>query len=333
MSKPALSTLVMAVAMTLSPLALAENSESEATSEDLALAQAENEIPAAVTAYMQYIDDLDRRYPDSSAVDIDRFLIEEGETAALKYCNAIGIDGPCVIEGQGGQQHFVRAQRGPQGTNGPDDWWGWIYNHLYNVGVIPDKDQCPAPFERVEIYMDDENSRNANRRDGWIGATVSGSDTAWRFCRLDTKNSLAYLPLPFSGNEYDYAVLNMGLFCPSGARRVKRYQDNQDGRDTNGNGSSGDIYPNVSVGSGNWITYTCHFDGAAQSYLGWMTGGWPNLGFSYGVFGSYRLPFRLAKGWVFQDDEDNRNQNYWDGSPDEVMGDSRNTIRYLSKVR
>jgi hypothetical protein len=331
MKTPAIPLLVLAIAMTQSPRVLAENSESEATPEDLALAAAESGMPPAVSAYIQYIDDLDRRYPDGvSVTDVDRFLSTEGETAALKYCNAIGINGPCVLAGQGEQTRFVAAPNNPNGPNG-DDWWNWIRNHLYNVGVIPDKDQCPSPFERVEIYMDDENNRNANSRSGWIGATVSGSDTAWRFCRLDTRSSLAYLPLPFSGNQYDYAVLNMGLFCPSGARRVMRYQDNEDRG--NGNGSSGDIYPNVSVGSGNWITYTCHFDGAASSPLGWMINGWPDLGFSYGVFGSYRLPFRLAKGSVFQDDEDNWNQNYWAGSPDEVMGDSRNTVRYLSKVR
>ena len=61
----------------------------------------------------------------------------------------------------------------------------------------------------------------------------------------------------------------------------------------------------------------------------------PQLGFSYGVFAPTNASssFALQHGYVFQDDEDTVNLNFWIGSPNSTMGDTRNTWRGWAKVR
>ena len=44
-------------------------------------------------------------------------------------------------------------------------------------------------------------------------------------------------------------------------------------------------------------------------------------------------PYALANGYVYQDDEDFLNLNFWIGSPDAVMGGGNNTWRGLSRVK
>ncbi|TXH73838.1 MAG: hypothetical protein E6Q88_04940 [Lysobacteraceae bacterium] len=307
----------------------AEDSERETPPEELKIAEVET-IPNAAEEWMDYLQDLDRRYPDSGKVDLERFAAEEGEKVASLYCKAAGFDGPCAPEGKDGQARFaaIPASKGIVRAN----WWDWIWNHLFNVGVIPEREYCPAPYAWTEIYMDDEDRRNNNNRGGWLGVTGSNNNTAWRFCRLDLNASLAFRPLPLGGDQYDYAVLNMGIFCPSGARRIRRYHDNEDWN--NANSSYGNIFPNVSTWPGNWHFFTCHFDGAASSWLGHMTG-FPNIGMSYGVYAPQSMPwpYALAHGWVYQDDEDNWNNNSWSASPDLVMSGSSNTWRGLAKVK
>lgn len=307
---------------------LADKSEKDTPPEEQEAKMREVDIPAPVQEYLSYLEDLDKRYPDSAKVDTERFVAEEGEKAALLYCRAAGFDGPCAPSKSGGGSVFKKVDVVKSG------WWDWLINHLFNIGVIPEQNACPAPYSWLQIYMDDEDRRNANSRWGWLGATVSNNNTTWRFCKLDTITSLLFRPLPTPGNQYDYEVLELGLFCPSGARRVIRYQDNEDWN--NQDSASGDIFPNVMVNilAKNWMTFTCHFDGAAPSVLGHMSG-FPNIGMKYGVFAptNMPLPYALQHGYVYQDDEDFLNTNFWIGSPDAVMGGGTNTWRALAKVK
>lgn len=314
---------------------LAENSEKETPQEEQDAKAKEIEVSRAGDEFVAYLQDLDRRYPDSGKVDVDRLMAEEGERAATLYCKAIGFDGPCAPAEKEGVQRFASVDAtstAKGGGFGRSNWWDWLLSHLFNVGVIPEQNACPAPYSWTQIYMDDEDRRNANSRWGWLGATASTNNTAWRFCKLDTVTSLSFRPLPSAGDQYDYAVQNMGLLCPSGARRVIRREDNEDW--ANANSSSGSVFPSFNLWPGNWTVFTCHFDGGASSVLGQMSA-FPDIGLKYGVFAPTNMPsnYALQHGYVYQDDEDFLNLNFWIGSPDTVMGGGSNTWRALAKVK
>lgn len=323
-----LSVLSAALSLTMfASVAMAEDSKPDGSTAD--------RMPVEVKEWVNYLVNLEARYPDSAKVDAEAFVNTEGEYAATLYCRAMGFAGPCAPAGEDGSGGFVALKTGAGAglaTRGAEEWWRWLITHMFNISVIPETFQCPAPYTSIQMYMDDEDSNNNNGRGGWIGATVSNSNTTWRFCRIDLVNSLSFRPLPVAGNQYDYAVLRSGIFCPSGGRTVVRYEDNENW--SNANSYSGDIFPNVNVLGRNWLTLTCHFDGAASSLLGHMPG-FPNLGIKYGVFAPQSMPspYALSHGWVYQDDQDTFNTNFWTGSPDWVMSGSSNTTRNTAKVQ
>jgi hypothetical protein len=327
--------LTIATTLALSAVARAEDSEGESPPEEHELAASLDPLPEAAARYIAHLAEIDARYPDSAALDSDALMAAEGERLAIEYCATLGFERGCAPIEIDGVTRFepidittVDGAVAQRATN----WWEWIKSHLFNVGVIPDRDACPAPFARTEIYMDDEDRRNANSRSGWQGAIVSNNNTRYRFCRLDMLNSLSFRPLAKAGDEADYAVLNMGLLCPSGARRVLRVEENELWR--NQNSSQGDIFPNFRIFN-TWFNFYCHFDGGAKSLLGQMSE-FPRLGFGYGVFAPSAMPapFALSHGSVYQDDEDILNWNLWPfGDGQQVMNGTRNTLRNLAKVR
>ena len=103
-----IGTIWMAVLLAVSPLAMADGSEEETPKEEQEFKRNEPPVPEAVKAHLAYVEDLDRRYPDTSKVDPDRFMAEEGEKAALIYCRALGFDGPCEPD-KSGQSILGRA--------------------------------------------------------------------------------------------------------------------------------------------------------------------------------------------------------------------------------
>ena len=234
MKRNRIALAVCVTTMLFSGIAMADGSEKETPLEELELKLTELDLPEAVKQHVAYVEDLDLRYPDSGKVDTKRFMEEEGEKFALSYCKAAGFDGPCTVDEKGNVSKYISvgstASKPDVGRSG---WASWVWNHLFNVGVIPEQNYCPAPYVWTQIYMDDEDRRNANNRWGWLGATVSNNNTAWRFCKLDTLTSLNFRPLAARGEAYNYAVLNMGVFCPSGGRRVWRFEDNEDWRNAN----------------------------------------------------------------------------------------------------
>jgi hypothetical protein len=329
-----LAPLACALALTLplSGAALAENSEDETPPDEHALKLAEPEIPEAVRMFVAYLQDLDARYPSSSDFDPASVIAQEGENIATLYCLAIGLDGPCAPDAEG---NYVPVGGGNARIAG--EWWLWLNNYVYSVGVIPELNACPSPYGYTFIHMDDENDNNNNSRSGWIGATASGRNTTWRHCRLPNEISQQFRPLPQTGSKYNYAVQNMGVFCPPGATRAWRIHDNQDAGflTPNGNTSGGGVFPSFNLAPGNWFTFTCHFRGGNTS-AGTMSA-FPTLGMRYGVYASQHLPapYALATGRVHQDDEDNLNTNQWVNLPagsDMFLGIT-NTLRYLVRVK
>ncbi len=330
--------LAMAIALTIAPQAFAEDSEKETPVEEQDAKRAELDLPQAVIDHIAYLEDLVERYPDVSKIDPKALLEKEGEKAALLYCRAMGFEGPCTIDESKEDARFEAVDpatlaSGRMAVN----WWGWLNPDIFTaIGVIPETPQCEkppyAPRPMVQMHMDDEDRRNNNSRSGWIGATSSGGNTTWRFCRIETLSANSdFRPLPYAAPYGSYAVLQMGLRCPSGSRTIIRYQDNEDWR--NANWQTGNTYPSVNVGRRNWMTFYCHFDGAALG-AGYMNE-FPHLGISYGVFASELLPrnYAIQYGNVYQDDEDWFNANWWSPSSSPVMGGGSNTWRKLAKVR
>jgi hypothetical protein len=330
-----LLALAVTLALTAPSLALAEESEGETPPEEQELANQYADMPFAVKNFVAVLQDLDKRYPDSGKVDMKRLIAEEGETIALAYCGAVGIDGPCMpSKDREGNDTFVPVStRTAARSSSLSDWFNWLWGHSFNVGVIPETNTCPANISTwTKIYMDDEDRRNANNRWGWNGAIISNANTTYHFCKLDALRSLEYRPLREAGNAYDYAVVNMGILCPSGGRRYIRVEENELWR--NGNSSAGGVFPNFRVYN-TWFNFYCHFDGGSSSILGHMAG-FPDFKFAYGVFAAHDMPskYALAKGRVEQDDEDWWNWNaWWFGTGDNVMWGDRNTSRSLAKVR
>lgn len=328
----ALPFALCALAAAFSPLAFAEDSQEETLQEERDFAATLEAMPAPVKKFVDYIGELDRRYPDSAQVDPEKFLSGEAETFALLYCQAIGFQGPCVVESKDGVETFVAHAPAAKAAKAAARWWSWLDPRLYSIGVIPERTYCPAQYPLTWFHHDDEDRRNANGRGGWIGGTTSDNNTTWRYCRIDSLRAMSYRPLPYQGNRYDYAVLNLGAFCPSGARRVMRHQQNELWRNQNASSGLPSTLPSISVPVFT-LTWYCHFDGGAPSYLGHMNA-FPKLGFAHGVHApaAFPRPWALANGWVHQDDEDWFNLNFWLGWPDDAMIGNGNTWRGLAKV-
>jgi hypothetical protein len=328
-------TLALSIALALAAptLAWAEDSEGETPPEEQELANQYADLPYEVKVFVEKLQELDRRYPDSADVDMDRLIAEEGESLALSYCAAIGIDGPCApTRDKEGNTVYAPVKTGATARGTVSEWLQWLYGHSFNIGLIPETNTCPSYTSWTQIHMDDEDRRNANNSWGWVGAIGTGRNTTYRFCKLPAIHSMLFRPLAQSGDSYDYSVVNMGILCPSGARRLIRVEENELWR--NANSSSGDIFPNFRIYN-TWFNFYCHFDGGSRSILGHMNE-FPSIKFPYGVFAAYDMPgqYALAKGRIDQDDEDWWNWNaWWLGGGDHVMWGGSNTSRSLAKVR
>lgn len=333
------------LAMALPGTVLAEGSEHDTPLDEQKIKLAEMDLPPAVQAYMEYVMDFDARYPDTGAFDMDQVMLEEGEQYATMYCRALGFDGPCAPDESSADGGFVPASAESASIKSastrlvasdvppPSEWWHWLIYIGGRIGVIPETGYCPAPYGLTKIYMDDQDPNNANNRAGWIGATLSGSNTQWQHCKLSRDASWQFRPLNKEGLSYDYAVLSLGPFCPSGATRVWRFHDNEDRN--NSNWGSGPYFPNANLGK-NWLMQYCYFRGGAPSFNGHMAE-FPQIGMKYGVYAARTMPapLSLQPGRVKQDDEDFANINFWINLPSgsQVMGDTVNTVYWLSRVR
>jgi hypothetical protein len=327
--------LGLAAALAWTHAVHAENSAPATPLNEQAAKAAEWDPPQAVIDHIAYLEELEERFAGATERDLEAIYRLEGQRAALLYCKAIGFAGPCTIDVHDSGQ--FRASSAAEVRNTATPWWSWLTESaFYDIGVIANGDcfRIPnAPVQPVVIHMDDEDRDNRNARKGWIGSTVSDTNTTWRFCRAIGRDYRALEP---RSEDYDYAVLKLGAICPPGARTIKRWQDNQDGN--NQNWSSGNVYPNVNANGRNWVTFYCYFEGGARNVFtpGWMSA-FPSLGYSHGVFASEFMPrqYALDYGWVYQDDEDFLNVNRWRPGPprnDQLMRGGYDTWRGLIRV-
>ena len=214
-------------------------------------------------------------------------------------------------------------------ANGPAPYSTHVkYHHRYSVGVIPDHiAKCPLS-NLISIYMDDEDSGNANSHSGWIGATESTNNTIFHFCRVDG-NSLSPAPL-LANKSSRYSVLRLSNECPEGSLTEQRYFDNQDGG--NNNWFRGDISPNVSDRNTRLNFCTYYSNSATSSIMK----SFPEFGFPYGVIAPSNFSLGKQAGWIYTDDEDNKNQNsHYFQQPDSHLAFEvgRNTLIRMQKVK
>jgi hypothetical protein len=282
-----------------------------------------NEGFAQVSEMNALLEDLGKRYPDIEKENPDTFAKKEAaqlERIATLYCLASGQKPGCAPSNESGTETRPKLL---------GFWWEWLIPYLLDfskVGVIPNGTSCPSESPLVQIYHDDEDKNNANSRGGWQGGISSTNNTLMRFCKVDGRN---FFPLKTPGSAYNYTVLRLHGLCPRTTTRpmVRRF-DNEDR--ANGNWSSGPTFPNVNV-LGNWVMSFCAFNGGASPIA---MAAFPNVGFSYGVFASGAIPGQsLANGWLYKDDEDTFNLNFWINGPDSTMNGGGNTWMGLARVK
>jgi hypothetical protein len=196
------------------------------------------------------------------------------------------------------------------------------------VGVIMGPRGC-GTMDAYDVFLDNEDKKNANGRGGWIGATISNKNTQFRLCATD-------------GNQFtaaaeagaNFALVSLSSTCPNGFTRFDRYHDNEDN-----NAASWDNLP-----SGSPTTTTQPKKNTNMAFCvatGKVTtvpnSRFPDLGVVYGVFGGRnRTTWALERGWLFLDDEDKNNQNAPASPPAytwEFLEPGKNTTYFLSRVK
>lgn len=191
------------------------------------------------------------------------------------------------------------------------------------VGIIR-SGTCGA-YHELKLQMDCEDSRPATKKIGsFTGDCLVDAyrNIVLRICMVDG----AY----FVRTNHSYAVLNLSPnSLPIGVTRVIRLFDNEDSPNSNV------LYVNDNQVSLPSTIGECNF--SHDTMLGFYyypadpnsTASFPNLGFTYGVFGNWSSN-TTDKGQIFSDDEDLHNANYlyqqtWNGN---IL----NPIQYISSI-
>jgi hypothetical protein len=109
----------------------------------------------------------------------------------------------------------------------------WLNSNY--VGVVPNSiEDCPSG-KLVGFHLDNENVDNKNKQEGWTGAFKlypESTSTDLLFCPVDG-DLFGSLAKPTIGNS-NYAVLLLGVKCPTGAIPFRRQHDDEN-NSPNGN--------------------------------------------------------------------------------------------------
>lgn len=200
-----------------------------------------------------------------------------------------------------------------------------VLAQTYDMAVIKGTDGCGGRPE-YSVYIDNEDSNNANNRSGWLGGIVSNTNTTLRFCAV---NSWEFSSV--AGGPYMLLSLQPG-FCGRGAM-VQRIVDCENSRPACNSNIPGVI---LDSGSKDLALTFCYFAQDSFSF-----NGFPYYGISYGVFAPSSFSGALGTGYVYMDDQQagitGDNQNYWcddisgiyDGSACSGLSDDRNYFNIL----
>jgi hypothetical protein len=177
----------------------------------------------------------------------------------------------------------------------------------YWVGVIPMNDACPAGATRVTFFMDNQDN-GSTAKSGWTGSwTIDPNNNSWHpLCKVYGGNfTLMTLNTPTQ-----YLVVRLGnsktIFMEPRVWNV--YIDNED--DKNKNEVQGDISPNFSNPNGTHLQFWA-IAGKNTPGINQATE-FPDLGFAYGVFGTFTSPVvggPAGIGTFKTDDENKSNAN------------------------
>jgi hypothetical protein len=227
---------------------------------------------------------------------------------------AAQVDGPREGDESGDLESSVELGSASQAVIGPND-----------VGVIPAAG-TNCPNEWVMLHAENEREGNWNDKGGWIGATdQQKGHTKFNVCRVDGS---AFRNARGTASNLNYAVVKLGATCPAGSVEFTRYFDNEDrprscppwpiacgvGKPD----TLGDFAPSYYSSNNLWMKF-CMFRASASG----STSPAPNLGFSYGVFGTPSQFGALADGFVHTDDED-------DGNANRLQGDHSGSSAFLT---
>ena len=190
----------------------------------------------------------------------------------------------------------------------------------YSVGVVPETDNCGTE-ERIRYFMDNEDG-GASQPFNWTGAwTVDGNKNTWHtVCRVDGQlfKFLHLTPSYASGGPYNrtanYAVIRLGNLKPTYMIYGDPYTVYHDNEDSNNKNISnpGQVENNVYIDRNSngtalqfWIGYGHNNMSPGPTYMA----DFPNLGFSYAVFGTEINPPVKGFGTLKIDDENKNNAN------------------------
>jgi|TARA_B110000902_G_C14257349_1_gene568449 hypothetical protein len=184
--------------------------------------------------------------------------------------------------------------------------------YIGGYGVFMGNGGTCGSYKILDVYMDCEDSRPKTFKTNYTGASIIvGNNVLLRFCVVGGGS--------FSGNTFneDFGVLNLGYnrLVYKGSS-VTRHFDNEDSRNTNyvrlnGSNISGAL-GDTNLGGGHTILgerntrLTFHIFYKNRYGVG---SDFPNLGFSYGLLGSFGSG-SANRGSINLDDEDRRNANY-----------------------
>lgn len=200
------------------------------------------------------------------------------------------------------------------------------------VGVISGAKGCGSQgASSVAVFLDNEDTKNWNQRYGWIGATISNKNTEFRLCAVDGRE---FTQAAMAGASF--ALVSLSGTCPDGFTRFDRFHDNEDN-----NPSSADTAPagspTATVGPKLDTNMAFCVANGGNSHV--ANSLFPDLGFSYGVFGGRtrsNAHWGLQFGEVMLDDENKNNRNQPDVAPNwtsEFLIADRNTRYFMTQVK
>lgn len=173
------------------------------------------------------------------------------------------------------------------------------------VGVIAESNAPTGTYDVLEIFMDCEDSRNANGKSGWIGANTVDRNVTLKLCLVPKSLFSRYKYTKYAVLSLDYGFNNI----------IERFFDNEDSDNKNSVKLNGKILDSKGVSdltearcgiTQDKNTTLCFYVYYKDDKTGMES--FPDLGIQYGVFGSTDENTR-SKGWISTDDEDSKNAN------------------------
>jgi hypothetical protein len=178
----------------------------------------------------------------------------------------------------------------------------------FPVGVIPAIDACPAGTEKIRFFMDNQDG-GSSTKSGWTGAwTIDQNGNSWHTLCVVYGGAFRFMTFN-TATEYLLVRLGNNKSIYMEPRVWNVYIDNEDKNNKNVL-AEGDFSPNFINGNGThlqfWAISGKNTPGQNQDTQ------FPDMGFSYGVFGTFSSPVvggAGGAGILKTDDENNNNAN------------------------